>query len=86
MVYTEGFLDDAADVYSPKVKEDLVRVLTAIEAFPNIGSSAVPASVRERFGTGVRKAIVKPFDLVYEYFEEADTVVVYGLIPFRAAR
>ena len=86
MIYTEGFLDDAACVYSPKVQADLENALAAIEAFPRIGSADVPSSIREQFGDGVLKAIVKPFDLIYEYLEEADSVVVYGLVPFRAAR
>ncbi len=86
MIYTEGFLDDASYVYSPRVQDDLANALRSIESFPRIGSSAVPASIKEQFGTGVLKVIVKPFDLIYEYDEEADTVVIYGLIPFRAAR
>lgn len=86
MIYTEGFLDDASFIYSPRVKEDLANALRSIESFPRIGSTAVPVSIKEQFGHGVLKVIVKPFDLIYEYDEEADLVVVYGLIPFRAAR
>lgn len=86
MVYTEGFLEDASYVYSPRVQENLASALAAIEAFPRIGSQSIPTSIKERFGDGVLKVVVKPFDLVYEYLEEADTVVVYGLVPFRAAR
>lgn len=86
MIYTEGFLDDASYIYSPRVQEDLANALGAIETFPRVGSRAVPASVKERFGDDVLKIVVKPFDLIYEYLEEADVVVAYGLVPFRAAR
>lgn len=86
MVYTEGFLDDASYIYSDRVRDDLAKALSAIETFPRIGSQAIPASIKQRFGNGVLKFVVKPFDLIYEYFDESDTVVVYGLIPFRAAR
>lgn len=86
MIYTEGFLDDAAAIYSPRVRQELLQVLSAIETFPGIGSSAVPTSIQEQYGSGVLKAVIKPFDLVYEYNKEDDIVVVYGLVPFRAAR
>ena len=86
MIYTEGFLDDASYIYSSRVQENLANALSAIEAFPCVGSRAVPTSVKERFGDDVLKVVVKPFDLIYEYLEEADASVVYGLVPFRAAR
>ncbi len=86
MIYTEGFLEDVANVYSPRVQENLASVLSAVETFPRIGSQSIPASIKERFGERVLKVVVEPFDLIYEYLEEADAVVVYGLVPFRAAR
>lgn len=86
MVLTEGFLVDASDIWSDAVMDDLKDVLTAIEIFPRIGSRDVPASIRERFGEGVLKAVVPPFDLIYEYDEVADAVTVYGLVHFRQAR
>ena len=86
IIYTNGFIEDLSFVYSDKVLNDIRKALDAIETFPNIGSSDIPQSVVEDFGSNVRKAIVKPFDLVYEYDEPADTVIVYGLVPFRRAR
>ena len=85
MVYTDGFLDDAAAVWSDRVRGRLERMLRAIEAFPEIGSSDIPASIGAAYGTRVRKAVVEPFDLIYEYDPDADTVIVYGLVPFYAA-
>lgn len=85
MVYTDGLIDDLSYVYSDKVLNDIQQVLNAIEAFPRIGSTNLPQSIIELFGTNVLKAVVKPFDLIYEYDEASDTVIVYGLVPFRRA-
>ena len=85
MVYTDGFLDDAAAIWSDRVQGRLERMLSAIEAFPEIGSPDIPASIRAVYGIGVRKAVVEPFDLIYEYHPDTDTVIVYGLVPLRAA-
>lgn len=86
MIYSEAFLDDAAAVWSPKVRDHLARALAAVESFPEIGSTDVPASIRSQYGEGIRKIVVAPFDLAYEYDAEADAVLVYGLIHYRAAR
>lgn len=85
MVYTDGFLDDAAAVWSDRVQGRLERMLRAIEAFPEIGSPDIPASIQATYVPRVRKAVVEPFDLIYEYDLDTDTVIVYGLVPFRAA-
>lgn len=85
MIYTDGFLDDAAAIWSDRVRNRLERMLRAIEAFPEIGSPEIPASIQTVYGACVRKAAAEPFDLIYEYDPDADTVIVYGLVPFRAA-
>lgn len=85
MIYTEGFLDDAALIYSDRVMSKLSNALNSIEAFPQIGSQMVPSSIKSLYGGRVRKVVVAPFDLVYEYIEDEDAVIVYGLVPFRSA-
>ena len=85
MIYTDGFLDDAAAIWSDRVQDRLERMLRAIEAFPGIGSPDIPASIQAAYGPRVRKVVVEPFDLIYEYDPDADAVIVYGLVPFRAA-
>ena len=85
MIYTEGFLEDASYIWSPKVLDDLTRALEAIETFPKIGSTQIARSIREEFGDSVYKVIVKPFDLIYEYDEAADELIVYGLVHIRQA-
>lgn len=56
-----------------------------LEHFPEFGSRSLPASIVERFGDGVRKVSVRPFDLVYTYYPCDDLVRVEALIYQRAA-
>lgn len=86
LLFSEQFLDDAATIFSPRVSARLHRVLQMIEQFPESGSSRVPASIERQFGPDVRKCAMNPFDLVYRYDRESDTVYLYGLINQRAAR
>ena len=86
MVYAQRFVDDVAQITSDRVYGSLRRTMAAIEAFPRIGSSDVPESVRTLFGDRVRKAVVNPFDVVYEYDDQDDTVLVYALIACKRAK
>ena len=86
MAYTEGFLNDAAAIWSPSARDYLLRALRAIEMFPEVGSADIPETIRERYGTAVRKMAIRPFDLVYEHDRESDVVYVHALIPFRQVR
>ncbi|MBQ9058809.1 MAG: hypothetical protein IJ125_06465 [Atopobiaceae bacterium] len=65
------------------------RIYTAldnIETFGEIGSRIVPDSIRERFGTGVRKVVVNPFDLIYTYYPDENLVRIEALVHQRAAK
>lgn len=56
-----------------------------IEGAGDIGSKAVPESIRSEFGTGVRKLAMNPFDLVYTYDAERDIVFIEVPIHQRTA-
>lgn len=86
MVYADRFLDDASRVWSGRLRIALANILANVEAFPDIGSRNVPASIKKEFGEGVRKVACEPFDVVYEYDEASDAVFIYALIPMRSAR
>ena len=83
---TERFIDDASRIWSDRVLDHVRRVIGNLESFSNMGSMDVPTSIAKEFGGGVRKCVVAPFDLVYEYDEQADIVYVYGLVPCVQAR
>ena len=73
MIYSDRFIDDASLIWSDKVMSELFTILKNIEAFPEIGSS------------NVRRVVVGPFDLVYEFAEESDTVYIHALVHQRKA-
>ena len=83
---TERFVNDASDIRSDRVLDHVYRALRNLESFPQMGSTDVPRSIVREFGEGVRKYVVAPFDLIYEYNESSGVVLVYGLVPCVQAR
>ena len=83
---TERFVDDASGIRSDRVLEHVHGVVRNLERFPQMGSTDVPRSIAREFGDDVRKYVVAPFDLVYEYNKDSDVVYVYGLVPCVQAR
>ena len=85
LLYSNRFASDLAGVTSTKTERKIFDILGAVEAAGDIGSKAVPESIRSEFGTGVRKLAVNPFDLVYTYDAERDIAFIEALIYQRAA-
>ena len=85
LLFSEQFLDDAATIDSPRINERLHRILRMLERFSESGSASVPPSIVGQFGPGIRKCAMNPFDLVYRYAPESDTVYLHGIIHQRAA-
>ncbi len=83
--YAKGFFEDAGTITSEKLQEELKRTLLAVTDFPEMGSPRIARSIREKYGNNTRKMVVGPFDLIYEFNKPEDTVVVYALMPTRAA-
>lgn len=83
--YSERFAEDLAAVTSARVEERIFRALDGIEVFGGLGSRDVPRSISERFGGGVRKVTVNPFDLVYTFYPQIDLVRVEALVHQCAA-
>lgn len=67
------------------VSKKIFEILDVIEGAGDIGSKAVPESIRSEFGAGVRKLAVNPFDLVYTYDAERDIVFIEAPIHQRTA-
>ena len=82
IVFTEGFMADAAIVE----REEKLDTIALLEDAPEIGSAILPASIRRRYGSQVRKLVVRPFDIIYDYLPKDDAVVVLTLIHQRGAR
>lgn len=83
--YSERFVNDLALIESPKLEARILADLDNIELFGEFGSSNIPKSIKEQFGTGVRKLAVNPFDLIYTYYPEKDLVRVEALVHQKAA-
>ena len=67
------------------IERKIFDILDAIEAAGDIGSKAVPESIRSEFGAGVRKLAVNPFNLVYTYDAERNIVFIEAPIHQRTA-
>lgn len=80
LVVFEGFIDARNAVWSDRIRRNIDAMLCAIEEMPGVGSSILPDSIVREFGAGVRRAVVSPFEIIYEYDEAAETVFVYALL------
>lgn len=76
----EAFLDARNNVRSERIRKNIDDMLRTIEDMPGVGPFILPKSIVHKFGPGVRKAVVSPFEIVYEHNEEVDTVFVYALL------
>lgn len=85
IIFTEGFLSNAAIAEREEKLDEILDTVALMEDTPEIGSTIFPASTRRRYGPQVRKLIVRPFDIIYDYLPEADAVVVLSPIHQRGA-
>lgn len=86
IIFAEAFIEDMTGVSLASKRAEIMQNIALLEHFPEIGSGLVPSSIRASYGSAVRKLVVNPFDIIYEYHVEVDTVHVLGLIHQRAAR
>lgn len=86
VLFTEGFLEDMAQVERADKRREIMRVLALLPHTPEIGSRALPPSIRASYGDTVRKLVIAPFDVIYEYHGDKDEVHVLALIHQRQAR
>ncbi len=80
LVVFDGFIDARNRVRSERIRKNVDAMLMTIEQMPGVGSSLLPESIVAEFGTSVRKAVVSPIEIVYEYDEATDTAYVYDLL------
>ncbi|HIW75639.1 MULTISPECIES: type II toxin-antitoxin system RelE/ParE family toxin [Gordonibacter] len=85
LIYTEGFVADVAQIRFESKRNEIKRRVDLLSGFPELGSPNLPRSLVEQYGDTVRKLVVSPFLIVYEYHEDEDTVYLLGLIHQRSA-
>ena len=84
--FSERFADDLASVTSRRVEAGIMRALDNIESFGDFGSPIMPDSIKRRFGDGVRKVVVRPYDLIYTHYPNEGVARVEALVLARSAR
>ena len=84
--YSDQFLQDAEQIYSPKVADELRNAISLFEIIPTIGSKIVRQSLKEEFGEDIYKWVVGPFDLIYTFNEDLQTIQLHALLPQKMVR
>lgn len=85
VVYTETFVAEAAKIKLEGKRAEVRDAISLLGTLPELGSRALPKSISLRYGDSVRKLVVSPFDVVYDYDADTDTVYVLGLLHQREA-
>ncbi len=83
--FSERFADDLLLVTSKKLESRIFSTLDHIEMFGEFGSKSIPDSIRQKFGEGVRKVALNPFDLVYTYYPSRDLARIEALVHQKTA-
>ena len=85
IVYTERFARDYMDVKLESKQNEIIKAIDLLSELPELGSRNLAEYIVHTYGTGVRKLVVNPFDVIYEYDEGDDEVRVLALLHQRAA-
>lgn len=85
LFYSEAFIEDITGVELTNKRDEIFERVDLLADFPDLGSLNVPDSIRMRFGDSVRKLVISPFDVLYEYDRASESVHILGLVHQRAA-
>lgn len=85
LVYSDAFVGDMTMVKLARRRNEIFDRVDLLSDFPELGSANVPESIRLRFGDSVRKLVVSPFDIVYDYDRSSESVRILGPVHQRAA-
>ena len=84
--YSEKFIEEAGAIRLASKRQELRKRVEMLAELPQMGSSNLPQSIIEQYGSNVKKLVISPFVVVYEINLESNTVDVLGLLHQRAAR
>ena len=85
LVYTDSFAEGYLTVELESKRAEIIESIERLASLPVIGSRNLPASIEKAYGDHVRKLVVKPFDVIYEYDEDADEIRILGIIHAKQA-
>lgn len=80
LVVYDGFIRKRSSLWSERIGANVDDMLRTIEQMPGVGSSLIPQSIQDAFGPNVLKAVVSPFEIIYEYDQATDIAYVYDLL------
>lgn len=86
IAFTNRFIEEALQIYSPKVQKELDSMLETLQVLPEIGSRIVADSVKREFGDDVYKCLIGPFAMIYRYNKEENLVKIIALLHQRGIR
>lgn len=85
LILTRNFTDDLRTIYSNALLDKIEKALSRIQTIPDISSSNVPESIKQKWGDTVRILPVNPFDIIYTFHAKENLVIVHALIHQRTA-
>ncbi len=80
LVVSNTYIRKRGSLWSERIGNNVDDMLRTIEQMPGVGSSLLPSSIVEEFGSNVLKAVVSPYEIIYEYDDSEDIVYVYDLL------
>ncbi len=83
--YDEDFAAELMQVTSKRIEEQIIHDIELLPTVPVLGSTDLPASIKQLYGDHVRKIPVGPFDVIYEILDSGDFLIL-GLVHQRTAR
>ncbi len=81
--FSREFVADLKRVRLSSKQDEILDKISMLSALPELGSRILADSIKIRFGTQVRKLVINPFDVIYEYLPEDDLVLVVRLMHQR---
>ncbi len=84
ILYADPFIDELSQVTSARVINAIFDAIDLLPTIPSMGSKKLPQAIVDKYGSAVRKLVVKPFLVIYKELESGD-ILVLGLMYGRAA-
>ena len=84
VLYAASFFDEMAQVETQRVRDNILDATELLAVIPEMGSTNLPRSIIEKYGSDVRKLVVPPFLVLYKLLD-GDRVLVLGVMYGRAA-
>ena len=84
VLYAASFFDEMAQVETQRVRDNILDATELLALIPEMGSTNLPRSIVEKYGSDVRKLVVSPFLVLYKLLD-GNRVLVLGVMYGRAA-